>query len=194
MTLWSFTRLQGLYVAIAGGVVGLLAMLLPFTAAVGPVPAASYWQSYSRYDVVVGAALLAIIVVALISLATPRPGYTIVLVMLCGGIFDVFAFPVVEPFDVDLGSGVPVGFLSGALCLAAGLLVLLGRPDDEAADAAAAFPATADLDDESAERAEPQPTPVAGRMPPAGWYQDPLAAGRRRWWDGERWTDDVRDG
>jgi hypothetical protein len=194
VTTGPITRIQGLYVAIAGGVVGLLAMLLPFTAAVGTIPAASYWQSYARYDLVVGSALAAIIVIALISLATPRPGYTIALVMLCGGIFDVFAFPVVEPFDVDLGSGVPVGFLSGGLCLAAGLIVMLARPDDEAATGAAGAATAADREDETTARREPQPMPVADRMPPAGWYQDPLAAGRRRYWDGERWTDDVRDG
>jgi hypothetical protein len=193
MTMGAATRLQGLYIAIAGGVVGLLAMVLPFTAAIGNLPAASYWQSYSRYDIVVGAALAAIIAVALVSLATPRPGYTIALVMLCGGIFDVFAFPVVEPFDVDLGSGVPVGFVSGVLCLTAGLLVLFGRPDDDAMTGATTATGAYDSDAPPA-KPERQPMPVADRMPPAGWYQDPLSPERRRYWDGERWTDDVREG
>jgi len=194
MTLAAVTRIQGLYIAIAGGVVGLLAMLMPFTAAIGPVPAASYWQSYTRYDLVVGAALAAIIVVALIALATPQPGYTIALVMLCGGIFDVFAFPIVEPFDVDLGSGVPIGFVSGVLCLTAGLVVMFGHPDDdEPALGTAGGAATRNADDDEPASAR-RPMPVADRMPPAGWYQDPLSPERRRYWDGERWTDDVREG
>ena len=29
--------------------------------------------------------------------------------------------------------------------------------------------------------------------PPPGWYDDPLAAGSARWWDGHRWTDHTRD-
>ena len=193
MTLTAATRIQGLYIAIAGGVVGLLAMVLPFTAAIGNIPAASYWQSYSRYDIVVGAALAAIIVVALVSLATPRTGYTIALVMLCGGIFDVFAFPAIEPFDVDLGSGVPVGFISGVLCLTAGPLVLFGQPDDDQMTTRATATDAHAIDDPPAAR-ERQPMPVADRMPPAGWYQDPLSPERRRYWDGERWTDAVRDG
>jgi uncharacterized protein DUF2510 len=193
VTVATITRIQGLYVAIAGGVVGLLAMLMPFTAAIGPVPAASYWQSYTRYDIVVGLALAAIIALALIELATPRPGYTIALVMLCGGIFDVFAFPVIEPFDVELGSGVPIGFVSGVLCLTAGLIVMFARfDDDDEVEAAAA--ATARYDGADEPEPERQPMPVADRMPPAGWYQDPLAPERRRYWDGERWTDEVREG
>ena len=27
-------------------------------------------------------------------------------------------------------------------------------------------------------------------MPPAGWYDDPVEAGRLRWWDGAQWTAD----
>ncbi|MDX6648815.1 MAG: hypothetical protein QOJ97_766, partial [Solirubrobacteraceae bacterium] len=27
--------------------------------------------------------------------------------------------------------------------------------------------------------------------PPAGWYVDPQAPGRWRWWDGTQWTDQV---
>ena len=194
MTVATITRIQGLYIAIAGGVVGLLAMLMPFTAAVGPVPASSYWQSYTRYDIVVGAALAAIIVLALIELATPHPGYTIALVMLCGGIFDVFAFPVIEPFDVDLGSGVPIGFVAGVLCLTAGLIVMFAHADDEEDGDRGVETVTATYDDRDEPRAERQPMPVADHMPPAGWYQDPLSSERRRFWDGERWTDDVRDG
>lgn len=190
MTIATITRIQGLYIAIAGGVVGLLAMLMPFTAAIGPIPAASYWQSYTRYDIVVGAALAAIIVLALMELATPHPGYTIALVMLCGGVFDVFAFPIVEPFDVDLGSGVPTGFVAGVLCLTAALIVMFARADDEDERGAETVTATYDVEDET----ERQPMPVADRMPPAGWYQDPMAPDGRRYWDGERWTDDVRDG
>ena len=29
--------------------------------------------------------------------------------------------------------------------------------------------------------------------PPAGWYADPQAPARWRWWDGARWTDQVSD-
>ena len=192
MTVATITRIQGLYIAIAGGVVGLLAMVLPFTAAIGPVPAASYWQSYTRYDVIVAAALAAIIALALIELATPRPGYTIALVMLCGGVFDVFAFPIIEPFDVDLGSGVPMGFVAGVLCLTAALIVMFARFDDEGDEETVTATATAIYDDEP--ETDRQPMPVADRMPPAGWYQDPLAPDRRRYWDGERWTDATREG
>jgi hypothetical protein len=192
VTIATITRIQGLYIAIAGGVIGLLAMLMPFTAAIGPVPAASYWQSYTRYDIVVGLALAGIIVLALIELATPHPGYTIALVMLCGGIFDVFAFPIIEPFDVDLGSGVPTGFVAGVLCLTAALIVMFARADDD--DFRDAETVTATYDDRDEAEAERQPMPVADHMPPAGWYQDPLSSERRRYWDGERWTDSVRDG
>ncbi|MDQ6617659.1 MAG: DUF4328 domain-containing protein [Actinomycetota bacterium] len=31
-------------------------------------------------------------------------------------------------------------------------------------------------------------------MTQAGWYQDPSAPSLMRWWDGQRWTDDVRPG
>ncbi|MCU1509690.1 MAG: hypothetical protein JWR53_1857 [Glaciihabitans sp.] len=30
------------------------------------------------------------------------------------------------------------------------------------------------------------------RSIPPGWYEEPGSA-RTRWWDGEAWTDDVRD-
>ena len=29
-------------------------------------------------------------------------------------------------------------------------------------------------------------------VPPAGWYRDPADSGRERWWDGVRWSDQVR--
>jgi hypothetical protein len=32
---------------------------------------------------------------------------------------------------------------------------------------------------------------VSTPPPPAGWYADPQAPGRWRWWDGTRWTDHV---
>jgi hypothetical protein len=40
------------------------------------------------------------------------------------------------------------------------------------------------------------PTPaefqVTGHLPPAGWYPDPLGENATRWWDGQRWTQDLR--
>jgi hypothetical protein len=38
-------------------------------------------------------------------------------------------------------------------------------------------------------RAEPFRLPAAG--PPPGWYDDPSGGPRRRYWDGERWTEHV---
>jgi uncharacterized OB-fold protein len=29
--------------------------------------------------------------------------------------------------------------------------------------------------------------------PPAGWYDHRAHPGKLRWWDGERWTDELRD-
>lgn len=29
-------------------------------------------------------------------------------------------------------------------------------------------------------------------LPPPGWYDDPTAPGNERWWDGERWSEQVR--
>lgn len=41
------------------------------------------------------------------------------------------------------------------------------------------------------------PVPTVPRPPPPptppGWHPDPYGRGRLRWWDGERWTDQVRD-
>jgi hypothetical protein len=31
-----------------------------------------------------------------------------------------------------------------------------------------------------------------GDQPPAGWYDDPGAAGQLRWWDGSAWTEHTR--
>jgi hypothetical protein len=35
------------------------------------------------------------------------------------------------------------------------------------------------------------PTPPPPGPPPAGWYADPYGGGARRWWDGERWSENV---
>jgi uncharacterized protein DUF2510 len=42
-----------------------------------------------------------------------------------------------------------------------------------------------------ARRVTPVPAtpPATPSMPPAGWYPDPKAPGRKRYWDGGRWTD-----
>jgi hypothetical protein len=32
-------------------------------------------------------------------------------------------------------------------------------------------------------------TGSSGTLPPAGWYQDPDDSDRRRWWDGQQWTE-----
>lgn len=32
-----------------------------------------------------------------------------------------------------------------------------------------------------------------GQRPPAGWFDDPDAPGRQRWWDGTSWTEHRRD-
>ncbi|MCA1656615.1 MAG: DUF2510 domain-containing protein [Actinobacteria bacterium] len=37
------------------------------------------------------------------------------------------------------------------------------------------------------------PDPAAGILPPANWYPDPSRAARLRYWDGERWTDQIAD-
>jgi len=39
-----------------------------------------------------------------------------------------------------------------------------------------------------------QNAPSVHAMPPPGWYADPSQGGRERYWDGERWTVNVRPG
>lgn len=36
------------------------------------------------------------------------------------------------------------------------------------------------------------PSAIPGSVPPAGWYADPVHPSRQRWWDGIRWSDQVR--
>jgi len=38
----------------------------------------------------------------------------------------------------------------------------------------------------------PHPPLSQGALPEPGWYETPARAGLMRWWDGDRWTDDLR--
>jgi|SRR5688500_15402842 uncharacterized Tic20 family protein len=41
---------------------------------------------------------------------------------------------------------------------------------------------------------EASPPPPAPQTPPPGWYADPQAVGRQRYWDGTAWTENVSPG
>jgi hypothetical protein len=49
------------------------------------------------------------------------------------------------------------------------------------------------LASQSAEAPTPEQFQERGHLPPAGWYPDPLGEAGTRYWDGARWTQQVKD-
>jgi hypothetical protein len=91
-------------------------------------------------------------------------------------------------------TGLGVGFTlaTGATVVMSvgGLLALVGYRQYPRSSASA----TQTMTLTAAADAAAQNAPSVHAMPPPGWYADPSQGGRERYWDGERWTVNVRPG
>jgi uncharacterized protein DUF2510 len=180
------TRTHGLYVLIAGAVIGLVDMFLPNYTRDGTT--FTYWTSLDRYDVVFALALFATIVVAVLALQEVRRAYRATLLLLAGAISLNFIPDFLEPVaNGTTEYGVWFGAVSAVLC-PLGAAVMASREMTLGAEEAMA--AATPRRDERAAEDEPADDP-SGAPPPPGWYPDPYSDYAHRYWDGSQWTDQV---
>jgi hypothetical protein len=105
----------------------------------------------------------------------------VVLAAPAGG--DALVTPLLLPL-VGMFAGVVIG---GAV----GLAIELHRAKRQSAEVEhSSRPPPAELDEPPAPRPDLGPPPAAedGSPAPEAWYDDPLADGRLRFWDGQEWT------
>jgi hypothetical protein len=180
------TRTHGLYVLIAGAVIGLVDMFLPNYTRDGTT--FTYWTSLDRYDVVFAAALVATIVIAVLALRQVRTSYRAALLLLAGAISLNFIPDFLEPVvNGTTEYGVWFGAVSAVLC-PLGAAIMAAR--EMTTDAALAATPTHRPRTRVAAEDEPAEDPSEA-PPPPGWYPDPYSDYAHRYWDGSAWTDQV---
>jgi len=180
------TRTHGLYVLIAGAVIGLVDMFLPNYTRDGTT--FTYWTSLDRYDVVFALALLATIVIGALALSEVRTGYRAALLLLAGAISLNFIPDFLEPVvNGTTEYGVWFGAVSAVLC-PLGAAVMAAREMSPTAEGV--VPAGAGRR-ERARGEEDLAEDPSNAPPPPGWYPDPYSDYAHRYWDGSDWTDQV---
>ena len=166
------TRTHGLYVLIAGALIGLVDMFLPNYTRDGTT--FTYWTSLDRYDV---------------ALREVRRGYRAALLLLAGAISMIFIPDFLEPVVNGTSEyGIWFGAVSAVLC-PIGAAIMASR-EMTLGDEAAIAEATARRRERETAAEEPAEDPSAA-PPPPGWYPDPYSDYAHRDWDGSQWTDQV---
>jgi hypothetical protein len=166
---------------------------------------ASAWQAFSVADIALCVLAVLLVVLAVLDLtgATRGIGWLgpRLLTAFAGAAVVIALVLMLEFTSGDLGEVIEVR--AGAiLSVIAALLAyagahLVARPDlvaNLSAQRAGASPATPAPPSPAAPSPSP-PAPAGGaqQLAAAGWYADPRGERRLRYWDGQRWTDDVAD-
>jgi hypothetical protein len=188
----------GRSVAVAAGAICLIGTFVP-SYAYDDSAGLSYWQLYTRWDVVTTLALIALIVIGVLTLTRGGRLWDTLILALGGFMGGNFLYVLIE-HDDGMKFGAYLLSAGAVIAIAAVVLMVLhlngvGAPIQTARQPAAAVN-PAYFGAPGPARPHPQTTaphvgPAVENLPAAGWYHDPSGVSQQRFWDGRNWTEQV---